>query len=173
MIREQGWIMRKFIIHPIARSGRADLAKQVASVRAMLVLTEGRGGVVLRGNEGLNVEDLSPSILRSISPTLNTCCTAERRLLWMYKGGNADWKIKLHQRKWPGLLGDRNKLLQMGSRYLRTDLLQDEDVQGFLGQQTIHIASLESAPTYNQRSVDLRRFAALTSRMRSRMGAEC
>ncbi|GAA0420215.1 hypothetical protein GCM10008969_49530 [Pseudomonas veronii subsp. inensis] len=85
----------------------------------------------------------------------------------MYKGGNADWKIKLHQRKWPGLLGDRNKLLQMGSRYLRTDLLQDEDVQGFLGQQTIHIASLESAPTYNQRSVDLRRFAALTSRMRS------
>jgi hypothetical protein len=98
--------MRKFIIHPIARSGRADLAKQVASVRAMLVLTEGRGVVVLRGNEGLNVEDLSPSILRSISPTLNTCCTAERRLLWMYKGGNADWKIKLHQRKWPCLLGD-------------------------------------------------------------------
>ncbi|MGI1188108.1 hypothetical protein ACRCRN_29000 [Pseudomonas aeruginosa] len=165
--------MRKFIIHPIARSGRADLAKQVASVRAMLVLTEGRGVVVLRGNEGLNFEDLRPSILRSISPMLNTCCTAERRLLWMYKGRNSGWKIKLHQRKWPGLLGDRNKLLQMGSRYLRTDLLQDEDVQGFLGQQTTRIGSIDSPAAHNQRSIDLRRLAAVTSRMRSRMGVEC
>jgi hypothetical protein len=74
----------------------------------------------------------------------------------MYKGGNADWKIKLQ----PAVadLLEQKQLLQMGSRYLRTDLLQDEDVRGLLGQQTIHIASLESAPTYNQRSVDLRRF---------------
>lgn len=133
----------------------------------MLVLTEGRGVVVLRGNEGMNFEVLQPSILRSISPMLNTCCTAERRLLWMYKGRNAGWKIKLHQRKWPGLLGDRNTLLQMGSRYLRTDLLQDEDVQGFLGQQTLTLQA-----SNRQRRIDLRRFAAVTSRMRSRMGVE-
>lgn len=168
MLREHGWFMRKFIILPIARSGRAELAKKVASVRAMLVLTEGRGVVVLRGNEGMNFEVLQPSILRSISPMLNTCCTAERRLLWMYKGRNAGWKIKLHQRKWPGLLGDRNTLLQMGSRYLRTDLLQDEDVQGFLGQQTLTLQA-----SNRQRRIDLRRFAAVTSRMRSRMGVEC
>lgn len=172
MIREHGQFMRKFIIHPIARSGRAELAKRVASMRALLVLTEGRGVVLLRGNEGVSFGDLRPSILKSISPMLKTCSTAERRLLWMYKG-NAGWKMKLHQRKWPGILGDRSNLLQLGSRYLRTDLLQGKDVQGFLGQQTTRIGRVDSPAAHNQRSIDLRRIAAVTSRMRSRIGVEC
>lgn len=165
--------MRKFIIHPIARGGRVDLAKQTASMRALLVLSEGRGVVLLRGNEGLSFEDLQSSILSSINPMINSCDTTERRLLWIYKGISDGWKIKLHQRKWPGVLGDRNKLLQLGSRYLRTDLLQDQDVQGFLGQQTTHIANLKAPERFNDRSTDLRRYAAVALRMRSRMRVGC
>ena len=168
MIREQGWIMRKFIIHPIARAGRVKLAKKTASMRALLVLAEGRGAVLLRGNEGLNFEDLQSSILSSIYPMINSCHTTERRLLWMYKGCEAGWKIRLHQHKWPSLLEDRNKLLQLGSHYMRTDLLQDQDVQGFLRPQTFQIVSPDSPALYNERSIDLRRFAAVTSYLRSR-----